>query len=158
MSKSGWVKKSVYEFIIDVGNDISEVKYELREVTKKKWGKWAGMLTALDQGELMKTMVQIAGAKKGIEVGTFTGYSALWLAEGLQEGGKLICLDVSEEWTNIGKKYWKKAGVEERIDLRIAPGIETLDGLIEDETNLETFDFAFIDADKENYIEYYERR
>ena len=91
-----------------------------------------------------------------IEVGTFTGYSALCLAEGLPDDGKLITLDVSEEWTSIGKKYWELAGVDKKIDLRIAPAIETLDGLIEDESNLETFDFAFIDADKENYLEYYE--
>ena len=157
MPKGGWVQQSLYDYIFTVGNRISDTKLELRKATKKKWGKWAGMLTAVEQAELMKMMVKLSWAKKGIEVGTFTGYSALWLAEGLPEDGQLICLDISEEWTSVGLKYWKQAGVDTKIDLRIAPGVQTLDSLIEDESNLDTFDFAFIDADKENYIEYYER-
>eukprot|EP00345_Euplotes_harpa_P005782 CAMPEP_0168327086 /NCGR_PEP_ID=MMETSP0213-20121227/5693_1 /TAXON_ID=151035 /ORGANISM="Euplotes harpa, Strain FSP1.4" /LENGTH=177 /DNA_ID=CAMNT_0008329933 /DNA_START=153 /DNA_END=686 /DNA_ORIENTATION=+ len=111
----------------------------------------------MDQAELMKILVQISGAKKGIEVGVFTGYSSLCMAEGLPEDGKLYCLDVSEEWTDIGKKYWELAGVQDKIELILAPAVETLDKFIEDEDNLGTFDFAFIDADKTNYINYYER-
>ena len=115
------------------------------------------MLTAQDQAELMKIMVQISGAKKGIEIGVFTGYSALCMAEGLPENGKLYALDINEGWTNIGKKYWEEAGVADKIELILAPGIETLDKFLEDEENVGTFDFAFVDADKENYPEYYER-
>ena len=114
------------------------------------------MLTAQDQAELMKMLVQITGAKKGIEIGVFTGYSALCLAEGLPEDGKLFALDISEEWTNLGKKYWEEAGVADKIDLILAPGVETLDSFIEDGQE-GTFDFAFVDADKENYTEYFER-
>ena len=102
-------------------------------------------------------MVQISGAKRGIEVGTYTGYSALNLAEGLPSDGKLICLDVSQEYTDLGKKYWKEAGVDDRIELILGPGVETLDNMIEDESNLNSFDFAFVDADKPNYQNYYER-
>ena len=105
----------------------------------------------------MKIIVQLSGAKKGIEVGTFTGYSALWIAEGLPEDGQLINLDISEEWTSVGQEYWKKANVDSKINIRIASAIETLDSLIEDVSNLNTFAFAFIDANKPNYLEYYER-
>ena len=105
----------------------------------------------------MKMMIQISQAKRGIEVGTFTGYSALVMAEGLPDDGKLIALDISEEWTSLGKKYWKEAGVDHKIDLILGDGCETLDGLIAEADNLESFDFAFIDADKPNYPKYYER-
>ena len=115
------------------------------------------MLCSQEQGELMKMLVQLSGAKKGIEVGTFTGYSALCMAEGLSEGGKLYALDVSKEWTDIGRKYWAEAGVEDKIEVIIGPALETLDKFIEDEENVGTFDFAFIDADKGNYPNYYER-
>jgi predicted O-methyltransferase YrrM len=114
-------------------------------------------MTAQDQSELMKMMVMTSKAKKGIEVGTFTGYSALCLAEGLPEDGKLICLDISEEYTTIAQKYWKEAGVDHKIDLRIAPGVETLDKLLEDESNHDSFDFAFVDAEKPGYDDYYEK-
>jgi predicted O-methyltransferase YrrM len=95
--------------------------------------------------------VRILRAKRCIEVGTFTGYSALSVALALPEDGKLVCCDVSEEWTSIARRYWKKAGVEAKIDLRIAPALETLAKL------KGKYDFAFIDADKPNYWKYYER-
>ena len=102
-------------------------------------------------------MIKLTGAKKGIEVGTFTGYSALCLALGLPDDGKLICLDVSKEWTDIGKKYWKEAKVDHKIDLRLAPAAETMEDMIKDERNHNAFDFAFLDADKPNYGVYYEQ-
>lgn len=98
--------------------------------------------------------MKITNSKKGIEIGTFTGLSALGFALGLPKNGKLICCDVSETYTNIGKKYWQAAGVEKIIDLRIAPGTETIAKLLE--TEKETFDFGFVDADKGNYKNYYE--
>lgn len=109
------------------------------------------MLSAVDQGELMQMIIKLTGAKKGIEVGTFTGYSALCFALGLPEDGKLIALDISEEYTNIGKKYWEEAKVDHKIDLRIAPALDTLNELLSDESNHNSFDFAFLDADKNNY-------
>uniref|UniRef100_A0A7S3KC42 SAM-dependent methyltransferase n=1 Tax=Euplotes crassus TaxID=5936 RepID=A0A7S3KC42_EUPCR len=155
--KQAWTKPELYEFILNTGCRISETKNNLREETKEKIGRLAVMLSSQEQGELMKLLVAISGAKKGIEVGVFTGYSALCLAEGLPEDGKLYALDVSEEWTSIGQKYWEEAGVADKIELILAPAIETLDGFIADEEQVETFDFAFIDADKVNYPDYYEK-
>jgi len=100
----------------------------------------------------MTILAQAIGARHAIEVGTFTGYSAICIARGLAEGGTLLCCDVSEEWTSIARQYWAKAGVSDRITLRLAPALETLREMTEGAT----FDFAFIDADKTNYRNYYE--
>ena len=153
--KQSWVKEEVYDYVLKYGCDIAENKHRLREETAELLGKKQVMLSSIDQGEFMKMLVKLINAKKGIEVGTFTGFSALCFAEGLPEDGKLIALDISEEFTNIGKKYWEEAKVDHKIDLRIGPALESLDKILEDEANLETFDFGFIDADKENYPEYY---
>ncbi|MGZ3771449.1 MAG: O-methyltransferase, partial [Bdellovibrio sp.] len=108
-----------------------------------------------DVGSLLSILVQSIGAKKAIEIGTFTGYTALKMASALSENGILICCDISQEWTNIGRRYWQEAGVSQKIDLRIAPAIQTVNSLIANgEEN--TFDFAFIDADKTGYDAYYE--
>ena len=105
----------------------------------------------------MKFLVQISNSKKGIEVGVFTGYSALCLAEGLPSDGNLIAIDISEEFTSLGKKYWREAGVDSKIELKLGNGVDILDQMIENEENLESFDFAYVDADKPNYLNYYER-
>ena len=105
-----------------------------------------------DQGTFMEILTRALGATLAIEIGTFTGYSALAIARGLGPGGRLICCDVSEEWTAIAREHWALAGVSDRIDLRIAPALETLAGLDEDLV----IDLAFIDADKENYANYYQ--
>ena len=115
------------------------------------------MSTCIEQSELMKLMIQTSSSKRGIEVGTFTGYSSLVMAEGIPDDGKLICLDISGEWTDVAKKYWKLGGVDHKIELILGPAVDTLDKLISDESNLNSFDFAFIDADKPNYKHYYER-
>ena len=104
----------------------------------------------------MAMLVRLIGARQALEIGVFTGYSGLSVARALPADGKLVACDVSEEWTGIARRYWKEAGVDDRIELRIAPAIETLDGLIADGRS-GSFDFAFIDADKENYDGYYER-
>lgn len=122
---------------------------ELRAATAKL--PMAGMQIGADQGQFMAILVRMMGAKRCLEIGTFTGYSALAVALALPKDGRIVCCDVSEEWTAIGRPFWKKAGVEKKIDLRIAPGLETLKKL------KGPFDFAFIDADKENYLAYYER-
>jgi predicted O-methyltransferase YrrM len=101
-------------------------------------------------------LVRVMGARRCLEIGTFTGYSALAAALALPKDGRIVCCDTSEEWTTIARRYWKRAGVAGKIDLRIAPALETLDALLEQGKGGK-FDFAFIDADKANYANYYER-
>ena len=103
----------------------------------------------------MSLLVELMGVRKAVEVGTFTGYSALCVAQALPADGMLVCCDVSEEWTAVGKKYWEQAGVSDRIDLRIGPAVDTLK-VMRDAGEEGTFDFGFIDADKTNYQYYYE--
>jgi caffeoyl-CoA O-methyltransferase len=108
------------------------------------------------QGQLFALLVELVGAHRALEVGTFRGYSALWVALALPEDGTLVACDVSEEWTRVARRYWEEAGVAHKIDLRLAPAVETLDALLA-EGAADTFDFAFIDADKGSYDAYYER-
>jgi predicted O-methyltransferase YrrM len=115
----------------------------------------AGMQIGADQGALLAMLVRSMGARRAIEIGTFTGYSALAVASALPAGGKLVCCDVSDEWTSVARRYWQEAGVADRIELKLAPATETLASLIRD-GGAGTFDFAFIDADKTNYDAYYE--
>src|ERR1700682_3573152 len=110
----------------------------------------AGMQIGADQGALLAMLVRSLAAQRAIEVGSFTGYSALAVASALPADGKLICCDVSEEWTSVARRYWKEAGVSERIELRLAPATDTLAALLK-QGGAETFDLAFIDADKANY-------
>ena len=128
------------------------LQVELQRVTQEKTGRAAGMQIGDDQAVLMEMLVRASGAKRAVEIGTFTGYSALAIARGLGPEGRLLCCDVSEEWTAIARDAWEKAGVADRIELRIGPGIDTLRSLPPDEQ----FDFAFIDADKTGYPAYYE--
>ncbi len=116
----------------------------------------AEMQIGPEQGQFMALLVELIGAEKALEVGTFTGYSALVVALALPPDGRLVTCDRSEEWTSIARRYWEEAGVADRIDLRLAPAIRTLDRLLA-EGGADSFDFAFIDADKENYDGYYER-
>ncbi|HEX5611926.1 MAG TPA: class I SAM-dependent methyltransferase [Burkholderiales bacterium] len=116
----------------------------------------ANMQTAPEQGALLQVLVRLIGARRCLEIGTFTGYSALCVALALPREGRIVCCDVSEEWTSIARQYWKKAKVAGKIDLRIAPALETLDALLAG-GEAGRYDFAFIDADKKNYAGYYER-
>lgn len=115
-----------------------------------------GMQISVEQGYFMEFLIQLLRPQKVLEIGVFTGYSGLVVASALPAESKLIACDVSEEWTSIARRYWEEAGVTHKIDLRIAPALQTLDQLIE-EGEAGTFDFAFIDADKGNYDAYYER-
>ena len=117
---------------------------------------WANMQIAPEQGQFMALLVQLLGATKTLEIGVFTGYSSLAVALALPANGKVIACDVSEEYTSIARRYWQAAGVADKIDLRLAPALETLDELIASGQR-GSFDFVFIDADKENYENYYER-
>jgi predicted O-methyltransferase YrrM len=121
---------------------------ELREATKAV--PMSGMQIGADQGQFLQLLVQAIGARRCLEIGTYTGYSALAVALALPKDGRIICCDISEDWTAVGKPFWKKAGVEKKIDLRIGPALQTLKGL------QGPFDFVFIDADKPNYLKYYE--
>ncbi len=144
----------LYEYLLSVSLQETELLKQLRQETASH--PMSQMQIAPEQGQFMALLVKLIGAKKCLEVGVFTGYSSLAVALALPENGQLIACDVSEEYTNIAHKYWQKAGVNDKIKLHIAPALETLDRLIsEGETN--SFDFAFIDADKSNYEHYYER-
>lgn len=125
---------------------------ELQRITQEKTGGAAGMQIGDDQAVLMEMLVRAMGATRAVEIGTFTGYSALAVARGLGPGGHLLCCDVSREWTSIARAAWQEAGVADRIELRIGPGLDTLRALPPGEQ----YDFAFIDADKTGYGQYYE--
>ncbi len=116
----------------------------------------AQMQIGADQGALMALLVKLLGARRTIEVGVFTGYSSLAVALALPADGKVVACDISEEWTSMARRYWEKAGVAGKIDLRLAPAVKTLDALIA-AGEAGRYDFAFIDADKKNYLAYYER-
>jgi caffeoyl-CoA O-methyltransferase len=111
------------------------------------------MQIAPEQGAFMTMLTRLIGVRRAIEVGTFTGYSALCIARGLQPGGRLLCCDVSEEWTSIGRRFWERDGIADRIELRLGPALDTLQSLPVEPA----FDLAFIDADKQNYPNYYEQ-
>ena len=129
-----------------------EVQRRLMAVTKETTGGAATMQIGGDQGTFFEILARTMGARTAIEIGTFTGYSALSIARGLGPQGRLICCDVSEKWTRIAQEHWALAGVADRIDLRIAPALETIAALPDDLR----FDLAFIDADKPNYPHYFE--
>jgi len=116
----------------------------------------AEMQIAPEQGQFMQLLVELVNARRALEIGTFTGYSALCVASALPSDGRLICCDISKEWTDIARRYWAEAGVADKIDLRLGPALATLDDLLAQGAS-SSFDFAFIDADKENYDNYYER-
>ena len=143
------ITDALYEYIVATGTRETRVQRELRAATSRL--PMGGMQIGADQGALLQLLVRVLRAKRCIEIGTFTGYSALSVALALPPNGKIVCCDVSEEWTSIARRYWKKAGVERKIELRLGPALETLKEL------KGRFDFAFIDADKPNYWKYYER-
>ena len=143
-----------YRYLVDNSVRESEVARRLREETQKL--PESQMQIGPDQGQFMYLLVQLIRARKALEVGVFTGYSSLMVATGLPDDGRLIACDVSEEYTSVARRYWREAGVEQKIDLRLRPALETLDDLLA-KGDAGTFDFAFIDADKSNYENYYER-
>ena len=149
------ITDTLYEYLLREGIPESDAARTLREETRAAT-QWHGMQITPEQGAFMQLLVRLLGARRAIEVGTFTGYSALVVAEALPPDGLLVACDVSEEWTAVGRPFWERAGVAGRIDLRLQPAVETLDELIA-EGDAGTFDFAFIDADKANYGAYYER-
>ena len=131
-----------------------EILRRLREETSRD--PMAQMQISPEQGQLMSLLVKLLGATRTLEVGVFTGYSSLCVAMTLPPNGKLIACDISKEWTDVARRYWREAGVDHIVELRLAPGIETMDHLLAGH-EAGTFDFVFIDADKKNYDGYYER-
>ena len=147
------VPEHVERYVAEEITPQSALQRRLRAETAKLPN--AGMQIGPDQGALMALLARTIGARRAIEVGTFTGYSALAVALALPMDGMLICCDVSDEWTRIARRYWQEAGVSARIDLRLGPALDTLAALTR-EDGAGAFDFAFIDADKSNYDAYYE--
>ncbi len=144
----------LYQYIHSVSLRESQAQEALRKVTAQL--PRSIMQISPEQGQFMALLAKLIGAKNCIEVGVFTGYSALSVAQVLPEDGKIIACDISEEWTSIGQPYWQKANVAHKIDLRLAPAERTLNQLLE-EGKAGTFDLAFIDADKTGYDVYYEK-
>jgi len=145
---------ALYEYLLSVSLREPDVLCRLREETAKM--PQHNMQISPEQGQLMALLVELTGARKCLEVGTFTGYSTLSLALALPEDGQIVACDISEEFTSRAKPYWQEAGVAGKIDLRLGPALETLDALIADGES-GAFDFAFIDADKVNYQGYFQR-
>ncbi len=145
---------SLYEYLIDVSLREPPLLLALREETSELTQR--SMQISPEQGQFMALLARLIGARRCLEVGVFTGYSSLATALALPDDGRIVACDVSEEWTAVARRYWKRAGVEHKIDLRLAPAIATLDALVA-EGHGGTFDFAFIDADKTSYLAYYER-
>ena len=152
MAKNGGLDPALHEYIVRNTLREPEVLRALREETLAM--PMGGMQIAPEQGQLMGLLAGAIGAKRYLEVGVFTGYSSLAMALALPADGAIVALDVSEEYTAVARRYWARAGVSGKIDLRIAPAIASLDALASEGA---TFDMAFIDADKENVDAYYER-
>ncbi len=148
------LSEALYDYILSVSLREADVLRRLREETARM--PLAIMQIAPEQGQFMALIVELIGAKRTLEVGVFTGYSSLAVALVLPDDGHITACDVSEEWTAIARRYWAEAGVADKVDLRLAPAIETLDALLVD-GQAGSYDFAFIDAEKTEYADYYER-
>jgi caffeoyl-CoA O-methyltransferase len=142
---------NLYEYLVAHGHNDDPIRAELAAETTKL-GMISAMQIAAEQGTFMAILAGAIGARSAVEVGTFTGYSALCVARALPADGKLLCCDVNEQWTSVGRRYWERAGVANKITLKLGPAADTLKAL----PASHTFDFAFIDADKTNYAIYYE--
>lgn len=153
-TRSTFLPPDVYRYLLDVSSREPEILARLREATAPR--PEAEMQISPEHGQFMALLVRLMGARRCIEIGTYTGYSALAVALALPADGKLIATDPSEEWTSIARRFWREAGVEARIELRVQPGLKTLDELIH-EGGRDAYDFAFVDADKPNYVNYYEK-
>jgi predicted O-methyltransferase YrrM len=143
----------LYEYLLSVSVDESDLLSRLREETQGV--EWSVMQISPEQGQFMSLLVRLLNAKRAIEIGTYTGYSSICIANALPDDGELICCDDSEEWTSVARKYWKLAGLEDKITLHVQDATKTLQMLVEEDAGM--FDFIFIDADKQNYELYYER-
>ena len=153
-SKSIGLPDDVYDYVLAHGVREPAILARLREETAAH--PMAQMQIEPLQGAIFRLLVELLDAQSYVEVGTFTGYSSLAVALAMPSDGRLVCCDVSEEYTSVARRYWAEAGVADRVELRIGPGVESLDALLA-EGRENTFDLAFIDADKKSYPDYYER-
>jgi caffeoyl-CoA O-methyltransferase len=151
MLNAGHVKPELRDYIASHSSPPDRVLLELSRETAVRYPRQAHMQVDPAQGSLLTVLTRAAKARLAIEVGTFTGYSSICIARGLVPGGKLICCDISEEWTSVARKYWEKAGLDGRVDLRLGPGMETIGSFPVEPM----FDLAFIDADKDGYAGYW---
>jgi caffeoyl-CoA O-methyltransferase len=146
------VNPAVSEYLLAHCTPADDLLRELAAETRKAFGRAAGMQVSHDEGELLTMLAGLVGARRAVEVGVFTGYSSICIARGMPANGHLLACDVSAEYTSLARRYWKRAGLEDRIELRVAPALDTLRALPADPV----LDLAFIDADKVSYPFYYE--
>lgn len=144
------ITDDVYAYLLEHSMPADQIVTDLIAETHESLPDRAGMQIGGEQGRLLHLLVKLTRAKNVLEIGTFTGMSALWMARALPDDGRLLCLDVSQEWTDIARRYWERAGVEHLIDLRLGPALESLRSMPAEPA----FDMAFIDADKGNYPAY----
>jgi predicted O-methyltransferase YrrM len=150
--KSSWLPEELHAYVVAHSRPPDPLLEELAEETQRRLGEVARMQIAPEQGAFLEWLTLLLGATNVVEVGTFTGYSSICLARGLAPGGRLLCCDVSEEWTSVARAYWERAGLSDRIELRLGPAADTLAALPTDPP----VDLAFVDADKESYPTYIE--
>jgi caffeoyl-CoA O-methyltransferase len=150
--RSDWLSPELEDYVTAHSAKPDSVLSDLAAETLSTFPDAAGMQIGPEQGAFMTMLARLTGAQQAIEIGTFTGYSAICIARGLAEGGQLICCDVSDEWTSLARTYWQRAGLADRIDLQLRPALETLRALPE----AAAFDLAFIDADKSGYVSYWD--
>jgi len=153
-NRSIGLAEDLHAYLLSVGVREPEVLRALREETAEL--PMANMQIAPEEGATLAMLVRLLGARRVLEIGTFTGYSSTAMALALPADGRMVCCDVSEEWTDIARRTWAAAGVADMIELRLAPAVDTLDDLLATD-QAGTFDLCFIDANKDNYIDYYER-
>jgi caffeoyl-CoA O-methyltransferase len=154
-SRTGLIDAGLHAYLQGICLREPEILARLRAATAPR--AEAAMQISPEQGQFLQLLVRLMGARRCIEVGTYTGYSALAVALALPEDGRLIACDISEEFTRVGRPFWREAGMDRKIDLRIQPAILTLDALLAEPGGCGGYDFAFVDADKPGYIDYYER-
>jgi predicted O-methyltransferase YrrM len=150
--KSFFLTADLHRYLMAHAEPIDDVQRWLRHETRVRFPDWAFIQIPPEEGAFLTLLTRLVGARRAVEVGTFTGYSALCIARGLPDDGHLLCCDVNEEWTTLAREAWEKAGVAARVELLLAPGIDTLRALPADEE----IDLAFLDADKASYPLYYE--
>ncbi|MGW9555307.1 O-methyltransferase [Nocardiopsis sp. NPDC055551] len=142
----------LHAYVVAHSEQVDSVLADLAEETARLFPQQRGMQIGPEQGAFTTLLTRLSGARNAVEVGTFTGYSSICFARGLPDDGTLLALDISEEWTSVARRYWERAGVSDKIELRIGPALESLRALPEDTR----FDLAFLDADKTGYLDYWE--
>jgi caffeoyl-CoA O-methyltransferase len=148
---SAFLDPRLNEYLVAHAEPRDPLLAELAAETERTWAD-LDMQISPDEGALLRLLVRLGRARHAIELGTFTGYSSICIAQGLRPGGRLLCVDVSVEWTSVARRYWERAGLEDRIELHLGPALRVLEGL----PGEPRFDFAFVDAEKSEYIAYYE--